>query len=107
MDARFSPKLLESIFFPKSPLHDGAVVIRGGIIVAAKCLLPISGEVKLEPPFGTRHSSAIGITKDTDALVIVVSEQRGEVSLMENDRMRGNLKEDELSSMLKKLLSVK
>lgn len=107
IDARFSSKLLESIFFPKSPLHDGAVVIREGIIVAAKCLLPISGEVKLEPPFGTRHSSAIGITKDTDAVVIVVSEQRGEVSLMENGRMHVNLKKDELSGRLKKLLIAK
>jgi len=107
MIAKFSSKLLESIFFPKSPLHDGAVIIKGNQILAAKCLLPISSAVKLDPPFGTRHSSALGITKDTDALVIVVSEQRGEVSLTENGRLHSNLKKQELSEMLYKMWATK
>lgn len=107
LDAKFTPKLLESIFFPKSPLHDGAAIIKGNRIVAAKCLLPISGAVKLEPPFGTRHSSGLGITKDTDALVIIVSEQRGEVSLAENGRLHSNLQKSELSEMLYKMWATK
>lgn len=104
IDARFGSKLLQNIFFPKSPLHDGAVVVVDGRIVAAGCLLPISSEVKLDSPFGTRHKSAVAITKDTDALAVIVSEQRGEVSLAENGRLHANLKKAELADRLNKLL---
>lgn len=105
LDARFSPKLFETIFFPNSPLHDGAVVISGDRIVAAKCLLPISGEVKLDLPFGTRHRSGVAITRDTDAIAIIVSEQRGEVSLAENGRLHVDLTKPQMADRLQKLLS--
>ncbi len=104
IDAKFGAKLLSNLFFPKSPLHDGAVIIKGDRIVAAGCLLPISGEVKLDPPFGTRHRSGLSVTKDTDAVVILISEQRGEVSLAENGKLKTNLSRTELSSYLEKLI---
>ncbi len=86
-------------------MHDGAVVIQGDKIVAAKCLLPINAEVKLDLPFGTRHRSGLAITKDTDALVVIVSEQRGEVSLAENGRLHVNLTKNQMTDSLKKLLA--
>lgn len=104
IDAKFGSKLIQNLFFPKSPLHDGAVVVKDGRIVAAGCLLPINGEVKLDPPFGTRHKSGLSITKDTDAVVILVSEQRGEVSLAENGKLEVNLERGELVDRLHKLL---
>lgn len=104
LDAKFGSKLLSNLFFPKSPLHDGAVVVKDERIVAAGCLLPIHGEVKLDSPFGTRHKSGLSITKDTDAVVILISEQRGEVSLAENGKLASNLSRPELSDKLNKLL---
>lgn len=104
LEAKFSSKLLQNIFFPKSPLHDGAVIIKDQKIFSAGCLLPINAEVKLDPPFGTRHKSALAITKDTDAVVLIVSEQRGEVSLAENGKLDVNLDRIELSEKLHKLL---
>lgn len=104
IDARFGAKLLQTIFFPKSPLHDGAVIIKGDRIFAAGCLLPISSDVVLDPPFGTRHKSGLSITRDTDAVVILVSEQRGHVSLAENGKLEINLEKSNLISRLEKLL---
>lgn len=104
LDAKFSSELLRTIFYPKTALHDGAVVIQGERIVAAGCLLPIEGDVKLGPPFGTRHRSGLTITRDTDAVVVIISEQRGHVSLAENGKLDINLKRDELTEKLIKLL---
>lgn len=104
IDARFGSKLLATIFSTKSPLHDGAVIIRGDRIWAAGCLLPIHGEVKLDPPLGTRHKSGLAITQDTDALCIIISEQRGEVSLAENGKLELNLNRVTLIERLQKLL---
>lgn len=104
IDAKFGSKILQSIFFPKSILHDGAVVIKDDRILAAGCLLPIHNEVKLDSPFGTRHKSGLSITQDTDAVVIIVSEQRGEVSLAQNSKLEVNLDRILLSERLQKLL---
>jgi diadenylate cyclase len=104
IDAQFSSKILHNIFFPKSPLHDGAVVIRDGRIVAAGCLLPLSPDVKLDTPFGTRHRAGLSITKDTDAVVILVSEQRGEVSLAHNGKLDINLDRATLTEKLNRHL---
>lgn len=104
IDARFGAKLIQNIFFPKSPLHDGAVIITDERITAAGCLLPVSSEVILDTPFGTRHRSAVSVTLDTDAVVVVVSEQRGQVSLAENGHLHANLERAELSELLNKLL---
>ena len=79
--ADVSATLLESFFYPNAPLHDGAVVVRGNRVVAAKCLLPLSDSPELSPEVGTRHRAAVGVTEETDALVVVVSEQTGRISL--------------------------
>lgn len=104
VNANFGSKLLQTIFSKKSPLHDGAVVIRNGRIIAASCLLPIHGGIKLDPPFGTRHRSGLAITQDTDAVVLIVSEQRGEVSLAENGKLEVNLNRPALTQKLESLL---
>lgn len=104
IDARFGSKLIQNLFFPKSPLHDGAVVIKGDRIVAAGCLLPISSQARLDPPFGTRHRSGLAITMDTDAVTVLVSEERGHVSIAENGRMKINVDRVELAQELHRLL---
>lgn len=104
LNAKFSTKLLANLFFNKSPLHDGAVIIRKDRIYAAGCLLPLHSEVKLDPPFGTRHKSGLSITKDTDAVVLLVSEQRGEISLAENGKLHAALNRVELIRRLKSLI---
>lgn len=104
IDAKCNSKLLQTIFFSKSPLHDGAVIVAGDRIVAAGCLLPISANTRLDPPFGTRHRSGLAITMDTDAAVILVSEERGKVSLAENGKLKVNLDRVELMHELNSLL---
>ena len=93
-----------TLFSKNSPLHDGAVFIKGDRIIAAGCLLPILDEIKLDPPFGTRHKAGLSATKETDALVIIVSEQRGEVSLAENGKLDINIDRATLTQKLGKLI---
>lgn len=81
MDSEISPQLLVNIFVPKTPLHDGAVVISGGRIKAAACMLPLAGDKDIARELGTRHRAAIGISKESDALAIVISEETGKVSI--------------------------
>ena len=81
VEAEVSSSMLESIFFPNAPLHDGAVVIRGNRIVAACSLLPLSEKPDLPPGMGTRHRAALGISEETDAVAIVVSEETGKISI--------------------------
>jgi diadenylate cyclase len=103
VDAVLSKDLLVSIFFPKSPLHDGAVVIKGDKIVSAGCLLPLPATHRLSVPFQTRtrHLAAIGLSVETDAAVIVVSEETGDVSLAV---MGGLEKFTDASAMEKRLV---
>jgi diadenylate cyclase len=82
LDARVSYDLLVSIFNPRAPLHDGAVIIRGDRLVAASCFLPLTLNPQLSKELGTRHRAAIGITEDTDAVAIVVSEETGIISFV-------------------------
>lgn len=81
MNAEISPQLLVNIFVPKTPLHDGAVVISGGRIKAAACMLPLAGDKDIARELGTRHRAAIGISKESDAIAVVVSEETGKVSI--------------------------
>jgi diadenylate cyclase len=81
LDAELKPQLLESIFQTGGPLHDGAVLIRNGRIAAAGCLLPLSENPDIGSEYGTRHRAAVGVTEDTDALAVVVSEETGNISL--------------------------
>lgn len=104
LDAELRPELLYSIFLADSPLHDGAVIISNGRIAAAGCFLPLTKEHGLEQRFGTRHRAGIGITEDTDAIVIVVSEETGSISLCHSGRMTQDLNERELRESLSSLL---
>ncbi|MFH0936872.1 MAG: diadenylate cyclase [Candidatus Daviesbacteria bacterium] len=105
VDAYFGSKILETIFYPNSPLHDGAVVIEGDRIEAAKCLIQVLPQVKLDPPLGLRHRAGLSITLETDAVVIIISEQRGEVSLAENGKLDINIARAALAEKLNKLLT--
>ena len=99
LDAKFSRKLLTNIFYPKAPLHDGAVIISKGRISAAACILPLA--VVQGQNFGTRHRAALGVTEESDAIAIVVSEERGEISVA----MKGKLQTKLDATKLKQVLS--
>lgn len=105
LNAALSTELLLSIFPETGPLHDGAVVVRGGSVVAAGCTLPLS-DSPLPAEFGMRHRAAVGLTERTDAVVVVVSEERGAVSLCSNGRMVPNLDETRLSRQLHRLFDL-
>ncbi|MDO8570283.1 MAG: diadenylate cyclase [Candidatus Daviesbacteria bacterium] len=105
IDACLGSKILQTIFYPNSPLHDGAVVIVEGRIVSAKCIVQVLPEVKLDPPFGLRHRAGLSITKDTDAVSLIISEQRGEVTLAENGKFDLDIKKAELIDKLNILLA--
>ena len=94
--ADLSADLLEAIFTPRGALHDGAVIIRGTTIVAAGAVLPLAETTLQAERFGTRHRAALGITEQTDALVVVVSEESGQASVVERARIRRNLDEPQL-----------
>ena len=91
MQAEVSSELLQSIFYPNSPLHDGAVIVRGGAILAAGCLLPLPEEGLVRERLGTRHRAAIGLSLVSDALTAVVSEETGVISLVENGNVVRNV----------------
>ncbi len=81
VQAEATAELIVSIFFPRTPLHDGGVVINGNIIEAARCILPLTTMSNIDPSLGTRHRAALGITEESDAAVVVVSEETGQISL--------------------------
>ncbi|HEV3233907.1 MAG TPA: diadenylate cyclase CdaA [Candidatus Dormibacteraeota bacterium] len=95
LNAEVTAELLEAIFFPRSPLHDGAVIIRGNQVVAAGCLLPMSEEVVTAGRIGTRHRAALSLSMESDATIIVVSEETGKISLVQD----GNLRKVEAESL--------
>jgi diadenylate cyclase len=105
VDAQISEVLLETIFFKNSPLHDGAVIIQGDTIRAARCILPVSNKTDLPQGFGLRHRAAIGITEKSDAVAIIVSEERGQISFSFDGRLTINVSPSELSSFLENLLN--
>lgn len=102
LDAEVSRELIVNIFVPDTPLHDGAVIIKDNKIAAASCILPITDRENLDRSFGTRHRAAIGITEISDAIVIVVSEETGKISLAMNGKIASNLQPDLLRKELKK-----
>src|SRR5215210_8578274 len=102
--ADVSADLLRTIFSPKTPLHDGAVIIREEMVLAAGSLLPLAEMTVHTERFGTRHRAALGITEQTDAVVIVVSEENGQVSLVERARIVRNLNEPQLARAIRTLL---
>lgn len=104
LDADISSALLENIFFKNSPLHDGAVVIENERIRAARCILPVSERTDIPGRYGTRHRAALGLSEATDAVVLVVSEERGQVSLIADNTITPNLSEEKLREQLNRLL---
>jgi conserved hypothetical protein TIGR00159 len=104
LDAKVSEELLISIFNPKSPLHDGAVVISGGKIVAAGVVLPLSTNPDIAKDLGTRHRAGIGITEVSDAVAVIVSEERGEISLAVGGKISRDITPATLRKMLSQLL---
>ena len=105
LHADVSADLLRTIFAPRTPLHDGAVIIREEMILAAGSLLPLAEMTVHTERFGTRHRAALGITEQTDAVVIVVSEENGQVSLVERARIVRNLNEAQLARAIRSLLA--
>ena len=81
LDAEISPQIIVNVFVPKTPLHDGAIVISNGRIKAAACMLPLAGDKDIARELGTRHRAAIGISKESDAIAVVVSEETGKISI--------------------------
>jgi diadenylate cyclase len=103
VDAQVSAELLMTIFFPNTALHDGAVIIREDVIVAAAVVLPLSAESMLDRDLGTRHRAALGISEQTDAIAIVVSEQTGAISVAHNGRIVRHLDDSRLRNILQRL----
>ncbi len=103
LDAVVTRQLLINIFEKNTPLHDGAVIVRGDRVVSATCYLPLSDNMALSKDLGTRHRAAVGISEVSDSLTIVVSEETGTVSYAREGRIVRDVKEDELISELKKL----
>ena len=104
IDAIVSYDLLTTIFMPHTPLHDGAVIIADGRIKAAACFLPLSTSPRSGHPYGSRHRAAIGITEETDAVAIVVSEETGSISLVRGGHLRRGLDPRELGHALSEIL---
>lgn len=100
LHAKFSKDLLLTIFHPDTPLHDGAVVIRDNFVESAACILPLAVGLKHEASLGTRHRAALGVTEETDAVALVVSEERGSISLAVGGRMTSSLNEVRLKKVL-------
>ncbi len=105
IDAKVSAALLESIFFKNSPLHDGAVIIRNNKIVAARCILPVSSSKSIPSHFGLRHRSAIGLTEQSDALAIIISEETGNISFSVGGDIQEKISPISLKSMILEELS--
>lgn len=100
MNSEVSPQLLVNIFVPKTPLHDGAVIISNNKIAAAACVLPLADDTDIAKELGTRHRAAIGISKESDAIVVVVSEETGKISVAKDGTLIADVKEDTLKKIL-------
>lgn len=105
LDCSVEAELLQTIFYPKTPLHDGAVIIRGNRIVAAAVVLPLAETIISDTHLGTRHRAAVGITEQTDAIAVVVSEETGTISVARNGRIVRHLDGRSLTNLLLALLS--
>ncbi|RMH55688.1 MAG: TIGR00159 family protein [Candidatus Hydrogenedentota bacterium] len=100
LNAEVTEELLETIFFPGTRLHDGAVILRGNSVIAAGCILPLATEEEISSRYGTRHRAALGLSRETDALVVVISEETGWVSLAVNGKLVTNVNKETLKEML-------
>jgi len=101
LDAAVSAELLKNIFFNKAPMHDGAVIVRGGRAMAAGCMLPLSKNVNLSRDLGMRHRAGIGMSENSDAVVVIVSEETGSISVAIGGMLRRHLKPETLENLLR------
>lgn len=106
LNAKISSELIQSIFTPQSPLHDGGIILRNDEIVAASCLFPLSDNPNFSKIIGTRHRAALGITEQTDTIVIIISEETGEISVASDGRFIPIVNHERLVKILKDILSV-
>jgi diadenylate cyclase len=100
IDAKASRELIENVFFPKAALHDGAMIIRGDSVYAAGCILPLTRDTNISSALGTRHRAAIGLSQQSDAIVFVVSEETGEISVAMNGTLRRNISTGDMRDVL-------
>ncbi|MES2590816.1 MAG: diadenylate cyclase CdaA [Bacteroidota bacterium] len=105
IDAKVSVRIIESIFYKNSPLHDGAVIISNNVITGARCVLPVTEDTDFPAHLGMRHRAAVGITENTDAIAIVVSEQTGEISFAKEGKLKHTLTPQRLRELLEKEFS--
>ncbi len=105
VDARISTPLIRNIFFKNSPLHDGAMVIEGDRIVAAKCILPVT-QSDVPKAYGTRHRAAIGMSEISDAIIVVVSEETGGISIAQGGTIRRDISGTQLQTILQRYLNI-
>ena len=101
IDADVSSELLKNLFFNKAPLHDGAVIVRSGRIRAAGCVLPLTGNINLSPDLGTRHRAGIGMSEHSDALVVIVSEETGSISVAVDGMLKRRLTAETFEAILR------
>lgn len=101
VDAEISAELLKNIFYPKAPLHDGAVIIRAGRVSAAGCVLPLTANTNLSPDLGTRHRAGIGMSEHSDAVVVIVSEETGGISIAVDGMLKRRLSEETFEAILR------
>ena len=104
IDAALNHYLIETIFQPRTPLHDGGIIIRNNQIIAAHCIFPLTHDLDLQKSMGTRHRAAIGITEETDAIAVVVSEETGAISLACRGRLKKDVGPDKIARYLNSLL---
>ena len=107
MNSEISPQLLVNIFTPNTPLHDGAVVISDNKIMASACMLPLASDKDIAKELGTRHRAAIGISKESDSIAVVVSEETGKISVAKDGTLIADIKEEALKRILIKNIVTK
>jgi diadenylate cyclase len=107
LDAKVSAELLVTLFSPGSPLHDGAAIVREDALIAASCILPLSSRAETPMTLGTRHRAALGLSEETDAAIVVVSEESGGISVAFRGTMLRDLNEGELRSELSRIFSLR
>ena len=100
INSEISPQLLVNIFTPNTPLHDGAVVISDNKIMASACMLPLASDKDIAKELGTRHRAAIGISKESDSIAVVVSEETGKISVAKDGTLIADIKEEALKRIL-------
>jgi diadenylate cyclase len=107
LDSLVSSELIEAVFTPNNPLHDGGLIIQNGRVVAAGCLFPLTHNQDLSRIYGTRHRAALGLGEVTDAIIVVVSEERGDMSLVYKGKFHRDLSREDLLSMIKEIIKLK